>query len=218
MDVTCLTDEAETFTANVYLVVGRSATLIDAGAMSGIEAAVSAQVPDLESIVLTHQHDDHVAELNSLLEAFEPAVYAAEPAEVRQQASADEEVAPRTGNQPTLQLEDGDTITIGGESFEVVETPGHAPDHLVFVGETAVFSGDIVVYSDGAFDDGSFGRTDLPGADRETLIESLDRLLERVPSSVESLYPGHGPPFHGDVRGVIERARDRAARREPKYE
>lgn len=217
MEITCLTDDAETFTANVYLVVGRTATLVDAGAMSGIEDAVSAQVPDLDSIVLTHQHDDHVAQLDPLLEAFEPAVYAAKPDALRQQASADG-VMEYGANRRALQLEDGDTVAIGGESFEVVETPGHAPDHLVFVGETAVFSGDIVVYSDGAFDDGSFGRTDLPGADRDTLIESLDRLLERLPPSVESLYPGHGPAFHGDVRGVIERARERAARREPKYE
>ncbi len=199
MDVTCLTEGADTFTANGYLAVGKEVTLVDAGAMAGIEKEIADRVSTLDSVVLTHRHADHVEQLPALRDAFEPQIYAADP-------QANE-----------TRVEDGDQIEIGGVPFEAVETPGHAPDHLVFVGETAVFSGDIVVYSDGAFEDGSFGRTDLPDADRDTLVASLDRLLERLPETVESLYPGHGPAFHGDVRAVIERARDRASRGEPKY-
>lgn len=199
MEVTCLTDAAETFTANVYLVEGQRSTLVDAGAMPGIDDAVSSRVATLDSIVLTHRHADHVDQLENVQRAFDPTVYAADV----------------VGE--TVRLEDGEEVTIGGKNFEVVATPGHAPDHLAFVGESAVFSGDIVVYSDGAFSEGSFGRTDIPGADRETMVESLDRLQDRLPAGVESLYPGHGPAFHGDVRAVIERAQERAARGEPKY-
>ena len=81
---------------------------------------------------------------------------------------------------------------------------------------------DVVVYNDGAFDDCSFGRTDRRGQSRERLIESLERILDRLPDSVSAIYAGHGDPFHSDpggdsVRTVIERALDRAERREPKY-
>jgi hydroxyacylglutathione hydrolase len=200
MDVSCLTTGAETFTGHVYLVEGETPALVDAGAMPGVVEAVRKRVAGIESVALTHRHDDHVAHLPALREAFGPTIAAADP---------------EPGERG---LADGDRLELGDEQFEVVATPGHAPDHLAFVGETMVFSGDVVVYSDGAFDDGSFGRTDIPGADRETLIDSLDRLLDRLPASVDSLYPGHGPPFHGDVAAVIDRARKRAARREPKYE
>ncbi|MFW6384481.1 MAG: MBL fold metallo-hydrolase [Halodesulfurarchaeum sp.] len=200
MDVTCLTTDAETFTGHAYLVRGSRPTLVDAGAMPGIASTVRESVADLAQVLLTHRHEDHVEQLPALREAFDLTVYAADP---------------RNG---AVELADGDRIPVGDGDLEAVATPGHAPDHLAFLGEGVLFSGDVVVYSDGAFEDGSFGRTDLPDADRETLIESLDRLLDRLPASVESLYPGHGPSHHGDIREVIRRARSRAARREPKYE
>jgi hydroxyacylglutathione hydrolase len=106
----------------------------------------------------------------------------------------------------------------------VVYTPGHAEDHVSFVGAERVFSGDVVVYNDGAFDDGSFGRTDYPGQSRERLIESLGAILDRLPETVSGLYAGHGDVYRADpggaeesVRAVIERALERAERREPKY-
>ena len=85
------------------------------------------------------------------------------------------------------------------------------------VSEHTIFSGDVVVHDDGAFDDGSFGRTDMAGQSREVLIESIERILDRLPEGVEHMYAGHGEAFHGDVRAVIERALERAERREPKY-
>jgi glyoxylase-like metal-dependent hydrolase (beta-lactamase superfamily II) len=109
---------------------------------------------------------------------------------------------------------------MGDESFDVVYTPGHADDHVSLVSERTLFSGDVVVYNDGAFDDGSFGRTDMAGQSRERLIESLETLLSRLPDSVTAMYAGHGDAFHADdesVRDVTERALSRAQRREPKY-
>jgi len=105
---------------------------------------------------------------------------------------------------------------------EVVETPGHAADHISLVGDDRVYSGDVVVYNDGAFDDGSFGRTDMAGQSREVLIESLHTLLDRLPDTASAMYPGHGDVYRASdgpdtVREVIERATERAERREPKY-
>jgi glyoxylase-like metal-dependent hydrolase (beta-lactamase superfamily II) len=200
-----LTANAEVFTANVYLATTEPTTLVDAGAMPGVASVVAENAEELDRIVLTHQHGDHVAELDAIVERFDPDVYAYDPHPHR-----------------THDLADGDTVSIGGDSTTVVHTPGHASDHVAFVGETALYSGDVVVYNDGAFDDGSFGRTDRPGQSRDRLIESLRTLLERLPDSVTAMYPGHGDPFEAtgeeSVRDVVQRALERAERREPKYD
>ncbi|WP_435118724.1 MBL fold metallo-hydrolase [Halolamina sp. C58] len=198
-----VTADAEQFTANVYLVDGEVTTLVDAGAMPGVVEAIREHVDDLDRVVLTHQHGDHVEQLDAVLDAFDAELYAYDD-------------HPRRSHE----IADGDEVQIGDETHEVVYTPGHADDHVAFVGETALFSGDVVVYNDGAFDDGSFGRTDHPSGDRERLIESLRTILDRLPDSVEGMYAGHGDPFEADsdsVRDVIERALERAERREPKY-
>ncbi|KYH26020.1 hydroxyacylglutathione hydrolase [Halalkalicoccus paucihalophilus] len=200
MAVYNLTADADTFTCNVFLVTGEETTLVDAGAMPGIVDAIREHTDDLDRVVLTHQHSDHVERLDAVLEAFDPDLYAYADHPDRTHA-----------------LDDGDVVVIGDEECEAIYTPGHADDHLSFVSETTVYSGDVVVHDDGAFEGGSFGRTDMAGQSREELIESVRRLLDRLPEGVEDMYSGHGGEFHGDVRGVIERALERAERREPKY-
>ncbi|WP_207586684.1 MBL fold metallo-hydrolase [Halomontanus rarus] len=210
MVVINVTDDAETFTCNAYLATDGRPTLVDAGAMEGVADVVREHTDALEAVVLTHQHGDHVAELEAVHDAFGPdlEVYAYADHPLRTEA-----------------IEDGDTVVIGDEEFDVVFTPGHADDHVSLVSETTLYSGDVVVHDDGAFDDGSFGRTDMAGQSRETLIESLERLLERMPSGdergesagVEHMYAGHGSVFHGDVRTVVRTALERAKKREPKY-
>jgi len=205
MEPIVVTHGADVFTCNAYLVDGATPTLVDAGTMPGVVDVIADHVADLDRVVLTHQHGDHVGELDAVLDYFDADLY----------AYADH---PRR----TAEIDDGDTITIGDDEFEAIYTPGHASDHLSFVSDEALFSGDVVVYNDGAFDDGSFGRTDRRGQSREQLIESLERILDRLPDSVSAMYAGHGDPFHADpagdgVRTVIERALERAERREPKY-
>ena len=204
MDVINVTADAEEFTCNAYLVTGATPTLVDAGTMSGVESVVADHVDELDRVVLTHQHHDHVGELDAVLDAFDADLYAYDDHSRR-----------------TDVLDDGDTIAMGDESFDVVYTPGHADDHVSLVSEHTLFSGDVVVYNDGAFDDGSFGRTDMTGQSRERLVESLETLLDRLPDSVTAMYAGHGDAFHavdGSVRQVIERALSRAERYEPKYQ
>lgn len=168
--------------------------------MPRIVEEVRKHTEDVDQVVLTHGHGDHVEQLESVLDAFDPDLY----------AYADH---PRR----THELADGDTLTIGDETCETIYTPGHADDHLAFMSETTIYSGDVVVHDDGAFEGGSFGRTDMAGQSREKLIESIRRILDRLPESVEHMYSGHGSEFHGDIRAVIETALERAERREPKY-
>ncbi|SFR35217.1 MBL fold metallo-hydrolase [Halogeometricum limi] len=207
MQIVTVTDGAEQFTCNAYLVLGERNVLVDVGTMPGVEDVVAEHTDEVDAVVLTHQHSDHVGELDAVLDRFDADLYA-------------------YGEHPRRDgaLEDGDEIQIGDESFEVVYTPGHAADHVSLVSETRVFSGDVVVYNDGAFDDGSFGRTDMPGQSRERLVASLRGLLDRIPETVEELYAGHGDVYRADpesgadsVREVVERALSRAERREPKY-
>ena len=200
MDILTVTADAELFTCNAYLALGEEPTLVDAGAMAGVENVVAEHTDDLSKVVLTHQHSDHVAELDAVLDRFDTDCYA-------------------FGDHPkrTHELSDGGDVVIGDETCEVVHTPGHADDHVSLVGEQSLFSGDVVVYNDDAFDDGSFGRTDYPGQSRERLIESIRDLLDRMPDTVDAMYAGHGDVFSGDIREVVERALERAERREPKY-
>jgi hydroxyacylglutathione hydrolase len=200
MDVITVTEGAEVFTCNAYLALGDEPTLIDAGAMAGVEDVIADHTDELDRVVLTHQHGDHVQELDTVLDAFDADCY----------AFGDH-------SQRTHELGDGDRLQVGDEQCAAVHTPGHGDDHVSLVGDHSLFSGDVVVYNDGAFDDGSFGRTDYPGMSRDRLVESIERLLSRMPDTVNHMYAGHGDVFEGDVHTVVERALERAKRREPKY-
>jgi glyoxylase-like metal-dependent hydrolase (beta-lactamase superfamily II) len=200
MEVVNVTAEAEEFTCNAFLLLGERTTLVDVGAVPGVVDVVRKRTDEVDAVVLTHQHGDHVSELDAVVDAFDPEVY----------AYGDH--AHRTG-----ELADGDDVEMGDETYDVVYTPGHAADHVSLVSETTLFSGDVVVHDDGAFDYGSFGRTDMPGQSRERLIESIRTLLDRMPEAVEHMYAGHGDEFHGDVWDVVETALSRAEEREPKY-
>ena len=201
MDVEVVTSGAESFTCNVFLALGDVTTLVDAGAYEGVVDEVHEHTDDVDRVVLTHQHGDHVQQLEAVVDAFDdPAVYAYDDHPLR-----------------THELDDGGEIRVGDETAEVVFTPGHAPGHVSLVTGNALFSGDVVVHDDSAFDDGSFGRTDMAGQSRERLVESIRELLDRMPGGVAEMYSGHGGVFEGDVREVVERALERAERREPKY-
>jgi glyoxylase-like metal-dependent hydrolase (beta-lactamase superfamily II) len=200
MDVYNVTADADVFTCNAYLVEGERTVLVDAGAWSGVVDAIRSHTDALDAVMLTHQHNDHIAELDAVLDAFDAPLY----------AYADH---PRREGE----FDDGDQVFIGEEPFDVVYTPGHADDHVSFVSGSTLFSGDVVVHDDGAFDYGSFGRTDMPGQSRERLIESIESLLDAMGDGVEHMYAGHGDEFHGDVRDVVETALERAEKRQPKY-
>ncbi len=201
MEVHNVTADAETFTCNAYLALGERTTLVDAGGWEGVVDAIRDHTDHVDAVVLTHQHGDHVQELGRVLDAFDAELYAYAEHPRRDHA-----------------LADGDELIVGDETCEVVYTPGHADDHVSLVSEHSLFSGDVVVHDDGAFEGGSFGRTDRPGQSREREIESIRELLDRMPDGVEGMYSGHGGVFHGDVRSIVEKALERAERREPKYQ
>ena len=84
-------------------------------------------------------------------------------------------------------LEDGEKLQFGSSSLDILFTPGHAPGHICLLNnkEKFIVSGDVLF-------NGSIGRTDLPGGDHKTLIESITKKLMKLDEDV-IVYCGHGP-------------------------
>lgn len=85
-------------------------------------------------------------------------------------------------------LSEYDTISLGTDRFTILYTPGHSPGSISFYCEEQKFviSGDVLF-------EGSIGRTDIPGADHHTLMNSIFSRLMILPDDV-TVYPGHGSP------------------------
>jgi len=88
---------------------------------------------------------------------------------------------------PDAFLEAGRDVAFGQQSLQVLFVPGHAPGHVAFYSEKEkiVIGGDVLFRN-------SIGRTDLPGGDFDTLIQSIHQKLFTLPDDVV-VYPGHGP-------------------------
>lgn len=83
-------------------------------------------------------------------------------------------------------IEEGDLINFGQSQLEVIFLPGHAPGHLAFYNtkQNICIGGDVLF-------EGSIGRTDLPGGDFDTLIDSIKSKLFKFADEMV-VYPGHG--------------------------
>jgi len=87
---------------------------------------------------------------------------------------------------PLATLKEGETIKVGNEELEIRFAPGHSPGSVCFYHE----SGGFVIGGDVLFN-GSIGRTDLPGGDYDTLINSIQTQLFTLPDDTK-VYSGHG--------------------------
>jgi len=112
--------DRDVFTSNVFLVTGERTALVDVGNEFDVVEAVEAHVDDLDVVVLTHTHYDHVANLESVLDAFDVDVVAFD---------GDAEGV-------TQVLGDGESVQIGDHEYVAIHTPGHKNDHL------CLYSGD----------------------------------------------------------------------------
>lgn len=144
---------------------------------------------ELEAILLTHCHFDHIGAVAPVAEATGAPVYCPE-LEVPVLADIMSFV-PWPGFGP-YESYDADETVAGGERLElagfdidVIFTPGHSPGHVTYSipEEGALFSGDVLFQ-------GSVGRVDLPGGDWPTLERSIQGLLDSHPDET-TVYPGH---------------------------
>jgi hydroxyacylglutathione hydrolase len=151
--------------------------------------AVEALGVTLEGILLTHTHFDHVGAVAPVAKATGAEVWVPEA----EKFVLDDIMAfvPWPGFGPFESydaehtLSGGDRLELAGFEIDVLFTPGHSPGHVTFSipSESAVFSGDVLF-------EGSVGRTDLPGGDWGTLLESIRGLVEGLPEET-TVYPGH---------------------------
>ncbi|MDO8788557.1 MAG: MBL fold metallo-hydrolase [Sulfuritalea sp.] len=146
----------------------------------------------IEKILLTHGHIDHAGAAGEL------ATRLGVPIEGPQREESfwiDQLVAQsRAFGFPLAQaftpdrwLDDGDTVTVGNETLQVLHTPGHTPGHVVFFHAPSklAITGDVLFA-------GSIGRTDFPRGDYHALIDSIHRKLWPLGDDVKFI-SGHGP-------------------------
>jgi glyoxylase-like metal-dependent hydrolase (beta-lactamase superfamily II) len=144
---------------------------------------------EIDAILLTHTHFDHIGAVAPVARATGAPVYCPQ---IEVPVLADiMSFVPWPGFGP-YESYDADETVSGGERLElagmeidVLFTPGHSPGHVTYSipAEQALFSGDVLFQ-------GSIGRTDLPGGDAPTLLRSIATLVDSFPPET-TVYPGH---------------------------
>jgi len=202
---------------NCYLVRaerGASEALVvdPSGPATDIRLALASHGSRCAAILVTHGHFDHILGLAELAEGTGAPVYG--PAGERALLESPDAFTP-----PGIHVRPwtADVLLDGGESLglaaglqvDVVAVPGHSPGHLAYAVDGALLSGDVLFA-------GSVGRTDLPGGDWRTLLESIRTLADRFPPET-AVHPGHGPattlaaelarnPFLAELRDAERKA------------
>lgn len=167
---------------NCYLVCDAASGLcavIDPGAF-GERVLARAQEAGMRigAILLTHAHFDHTGGLKALHAALPEVRIYVHPDDT------DEKTNMSHGHLVyTDTYREGDTVTVGGLTFTVLETPGHTRGSVCLCCENAIFSGDTLFA-------GACGRTDFAGGSTEAMYASLRRLAQL--DGDFSVYPGHG--------------------------
>ena len=146
-------------------------------------------IEQVEAILITHTHFDHIGAVAPVARATGAPVYC--PEMETQVLAHIMDYVPWPGFGP-FESYDADHTVAGGERLElagvdinVLFTPGHSPGHVTYAIPTAdaVFSGDVLFQ-------GSVGRVDLPGGDWPTLLSSIETLMDSLAPEA-TVYPGH---------------------------
>jgi len=140
-------------------------------------------------LINTHGHFDHVSANKRMKEATgaEIAIHPEDEPMLHELSQSALMFGLSSENSPPadILLEDGDEVTFGEITLQVIHTPGHSKGGISLYTKGHLFSGDTLF-------SGSIGRTDLPGGDYDTLISNIrEKLLIFDEDTI--VYTGHGP-------------------------
>ena len=185
MKIINLTKNSNTYTSNVYFLLGDRKGIDDVNALIdvGRDYSIMQKIQHLdtgvgkkkvEKVVLTHGHYDHVTLLPAIKDKFGPEVYAF-----------------HSFDGVNYLLRDGQTLKLADRLFEVIHTPGHTSDSICLYckQEASLFSGDaslIITTTDGSY--------------HENFVNALERIARK---NISAIYPGHGEPISGGVKQSI---------------
>jgi glyoxylase-like metal-dependent hydrolase (beta-lactamase superfamily II) len=148
--------------------------------------AIDALEVQIEAILITHCHFDHIGAVAPLARATGAPVYCPEierPLLAEIMSWVPPGFGPFESYEADHTLAGGERLSLAGLDIEVIFTPGHSPGHLTYAVPGALLSGDVLFH-------GSVGRVDLPGGDWATLEHSIESLLKAYPPETV-VYPGH---------------------------
>jgi hydroxyacylglutathione hydrolase len=171
------------YQTNCYVVVtegSADAIVVDPGDDAGrITALLEERGLTLRAILVTHGHLDHIGAVRDLAQSTGVDVWMArgDADDLRTYGPAPYE--------PDHEVGGGDTVTVAGITFRVLDVPGHTSGSVAFATDGVAFVGDVLF-------SGSIGRTDLDGGDLDTLIESIALLMRELPPDTV-VASGHGP-------------------------
>lgn len=176
------------FDSNTYIVGDNGEVVVIDPGNNADEIIAAAGDVDIKYILLTHTHIDHMLFVDDLQSKTGAKVVAHSFdangfTDSRFNVSAFTS-GPRVFRKADMLVEEGDTISLGGLTFEFIHTPGHTP------GSMCVKAGDLLFTGDTIFE-GDFGRTDLPYAQPEKMRDSVDKVFAMGQDLM--IYPGHGP-------------------------
>ena len=170
---------------------GEVPKLLDAVRQTGVS---------VEKILLTHGHLDHAGAAAEISETLGVPIEGPHRDEdwllaKLEQSAAKYGMKDARGCTPTRWLDDGDTVTVGGLTLDVLHTPGHTPGSQCFHVDGRLVSGD-TLFLEGC------GRTDLPGSNPADMFHSLRRLASLPDDTI--VYPGHrySQPSSGTMSAI----------------
>lgn len=186
--------------------------LVDAGGeIEHLLERVAHHGVTLEKLLVTHGHLDHASAVQDLAERLGLPIEGPHRdddfwIQRLPQDAASYGFPPARAFTPDRWLEQGDTVTLGSLTLDVLHCPGHTPGHVVFhhAPSQLAFVGDVLFQ-------GSIGRTDFPRGNHGDLIRAIRERL--FPLGDETHFvPGHGPmSTFGDERQSNPYVSDRAA-------
>jgi len=170
----------------------RGAVTDPGGDLELVGEAIKEKSVTVEKILITHGHLDHAGGAKDLADKLGVPVEGPHEDDIFW-ISQMEEQSHRFGFagakvfEPDRWLTDGDTVTFGNVSMDVIHCPGHTPGHVVFIHKGA----GLAVVGDVLFQ-GSIGRTDFPKGNHDDLIASIRKKLFPLGDDI-TFIPGHGP-------------------------